>query len=728
MRVRDIKLGHRLIIAAVIESALFIILISYGVVKLKQVINYFPVYSTMTQVNDDIWSASFAVASYNATYEEKYIADVAKYLDHAANELMPRIKEGLKDTEENRNFYTNAQTQISEYKGHLLNMLAHMKDLHTRTQEIEAKLAKPELHNVIVATDNRLGYLAFRGVQQLTSFQTNLDPKIFEEAIGLFASIHKTIERAAPQNAVPFKEVEDDVRLLPTIAQKAVDERMASTKSYAEIQKCSQYLSSLLEMATARYSGGAMIFIIGVLVLMVAIILFFALYTGRKMSAIFKIIVDALELMRGGDLKKTSLIRASDLDRKDEAGNMIRAMVALREKMAELLGLVMESVDGVLNAGREMEQTARLIAQGANTQASSSEEVSSAMEEMSANIDQNADNAQQSEKVSQLVADALKEVLTHGVESKNAIQEIEQKIDVVNEIASQTNILALNAAVEAARAGEHGRGFAVVASEVRKLAERSAEAANEVVGLVNAAVQASALIEQALAEVAPRVEKSVQLSREVAVASVEQRNGAEQVNQSVQLLSDVSQENAVSSDRMATSAQSLMILAEDLKKAFSYFQFEGTSQRVVHSAAPVAPATPKPAAPAQKSTTTANTVKKVATPVVPKETKPKPVQVKPQTEQRPTKPVVPPAPKKETVPPAQVEEKSAEKPTTPTQQSEANTAPAKPVERKPTPRPAAPTTPSAPSTPTTPSTNGRKPGVHLDMSSDNVSDADYESF
>lgn len=728
MRVRDIKLGHRLIIAAVIESTLFIVLISYGVVKFKQILNYFPVYSTMTQVNDDIWSASFAVASYNATYEEKYIADVAKYLDHAANELMPRIKEGLKDTEENRNFYTNAQTQISEYKGHLLNMLAHMKDLHTRTQEIEAKLAKPELHNVIVATDNRLGYLAFRGVQQLTSFQTNLDPKIFEEAVGLFASIHKTIERAAPQNAVPFKEVEDDVRLLPTIAQKAVDERMASTKSYAEIQKCSQYLSSLLETATARYSGGAMIFIIGVLVLMVAIILFFALYTGRKMSTIFKIIVDALELMRGGDLKKTSLIRASDLDRKDEAGNMIRAMVALREKMAELLGLVMESVDGVLNAGREMEQTARLIAQGANTQASSSEEVSSAMEEMSANIDQNADNAQQSEKVSQLVADALKEVLTHGVESKNAIQEIEQKIDVVNEIASQTNILALNAAVEAARAGEHGRGFAVVASEVRKLAERSAEAANEVVGLVNAAVQASALIEQALAEVAPRVEKSVQLSREVAVASVEQRNGAEQVNQSVQLLSDVSQENAVSSDRMATSAQSLMILAEDLKKAFSYFQFDGTSQRVVHSAAPVAPATPKPAAPAQKSSTTANTVKKVATPVVPKETKPKAVQVKPQTEQRPTKPVVPPAPKKETVPPAQVEEKSAEKPTTPTQQSEANTAPAKPVERKPTPRPAAPTTPSAPSTPTTPSTNGRKPGVHLDMSSDNVSDADYESF
>ncbi len=722
MRVRDIKLGHRLIIAAVIESTLFIVLISYGVVKFKQILNYFPVYSTMTQVNDDIWSASFAVASYNATYEEKYIADVAKYLDHAANELMPRIKEGLKDTEENRNFYTNAQTQISEYKGHLLNMLAHMKDLHTRTQEIEAKLAKPELHNVIVATDNRLGYLAFRGVQQLTSFQTNLDPKIFEEAIGLFASIHKTIERAAPQNAVPFKEVEDDVRLLPTIAQKAVDERMASTKSYAEIQKCSQYLSSLLETATARYTGGAMIFIIGVLVLMVAIILFFALYTGRKMSTIFKIIVDALELMRGGDLKKTSLIRASDLDRKDEAGNMIRAMVALREKMAELLGLVMESVDGVLNAGREMEQTARLIAQGANTQASSSEEVSSAMEEMSANIDQNADNAQQSEKVSQLVADALKEVLTHGVESKNAIQEIEQKIDVVNEIASQTNILALNAAVEAARAGEHGRGFAVVASEVRKLAERSAEAANEVVGLVNAAVQASALIEKALAEVAPRVEKSVQLSREVAVASVEQRNGAEQVNQSVQLLSDVSQENAVSSDRMATSAQSLMILAEDLKKAFSYFQFDGTSQRVVHSAAP---ATPKPAAPAQKSTITANTVKKVATPVVPKETKPKPVQVKPQTEQRPTKPVVPPAPKKETVPPAQVEEKSAEKPHTPIPQSEASTTPTKPVERKPEPRPTPPTPPSAPSTP---STNGRKPGVHLDMSSDNVSDADYESF
>ena len=589
--------------------------------------------------------------------------------------------------------------------------------------DLEAKLSGSEFRAILASVDNNLAYNVFSSIQQLIKFQTTADPKTLEQAANTFAQVRRSVERSGAQATTLFKEVESEIQLLSAIGEKMLAEQAETQQYYVQIQTGFNSIYTALDAATTRYSGGAMIFIFGILIIMVAVIFFLAWYTGHQMSIIFNTIVGTLESLRNGDFTKNSMIRSSDLDRKDEAGSMVRAIVALREKMAELIGIVAESVDGVLNAGRDMDQTARAIAQGASTQASSSEEVSSAMEEMTANIDQNAENAQQSEKVSQDVAEALKVVLAHGADSKSAIHEIEQKIGVVNEIASQTNILALNAAVEAARAGEHGRGFAVVASEVRKLAERSGSAANEVVNLVNSAVQASALIEKALEGVAPRVERSVQLSREVAVASVEQRNGAEQVNQSIQLLSDVSQENAVSSDRMATSAENLANLAEELQKAVSYFQIEGKTQKAV---TPVfnATKTVKPVNNVQKEQHS-NTPKPITTNVTPR-----PVVVpkvsRPQggkQEHSVQGIVVPPVQKSTTKPVARVEEKKEEMPPVPElQKAVTSTAPSKPVPSKPVSH----STP--PSAPTTPNGNGRKPGVQLDMSTDNVSDADYENF
>lgn len=727
MRIRDIKLGNRLLIVAVLESSLFALFIIYGLTKLRQVINYFPVYNAVAQVNEEIANAQQCVSSYSVSFDEKYISELSQHLDRAINEVMPCIAELTSDTEERRNFYSQTLSNLAELQAHLGKMLEYRKEIHERVQGLETKLSGTELRAILAAVDNNMAYTVFSGIQQLAKFQATGDQKALEEAANLFVQVRRNVERSASQSVALFKEVENEIQQLPAVSQKMQEEQMAAQQSYEQLQGGFGRIYMVLDAATTRYSGGAMIFIFGILIIMVAVIFFLAWYIGHQMSIIFNTIVGTLELLRSGDFTKNSMIRPSDLERKDEAGSMLRAIVALREKMAELIGIVAESVDGVLVAGRDMDQAARAIAQGASTQASSSEEVSSAMEEMTANIDQNADNAQQSEKVSQEVSDALNAVLTHGTESKNAIQAIEQKIDVVNEIASQTNILALNAAVEAARAGEHGRGFAVVASEVRKLAERSGEAANEVVGLVNAAVQAAIMIEKALAEVAPRVERSVLLSREVAVASAEQRNGAEQVNQSIQLLSDVSQENAVSSDRMATSAENLANLAESLQKAVAYFQIEGKTKKIATPNTSLATTAAKPINSVQKeqrthvaNPTSTNVVPRPA--VVPKTKVSKPQEGKQEHPVQST--VVPPVQKSTTKPVARVEEKKEEIPPVPEQKKAVvGNAPSKKL--APSKPASSPTSPSAPSTS---NGNARRPGVQLDMSTDNVSDADYESF
>jgi methyl-accepting chemotaxis protein len=193
------------------------------------------------------------------------------------------------------------------------------------------------------------------------------------------------------------------------------------------------------------------------------------------------------------------------------------------------------------------------------------------MEEMVSNIKQNADSAQQTDKIANKSATDAQESGKSVVEAVAAMKEIASRVSIIEEIARQTNLLALNAAIEAARAGEHGKGFAVVAAEVRKLAERSQKAAGEINQLSGTTVKVSERAVEMLTKLVPDIQRTAELVQEIAAASKEQDTGAEQINQALVQLEKVIQQNASASEEMAATTEELTSQSEQLVGALAFF-------------------------------------------------------------------------------------------------------------------------------------------------------------
>ncbi len=221
-----------------------------------------------------------------------------------------------------------------------------------------------------------------------------------------------------------------------------------------------------------------------------------------------------------------------------------------------------------------MSSSSQMLSEGANEQAASLEEISSTMEEITSNIEQNAHNAKVTSQISSKAQVGIREVAVISGNALDANKDIASKINMVTEIAMQTNILALNAAVEAARAGEQGKGFAVVAAEVRKLAERSRQVSEEIVHLTkdnfNLAMSAGTKMQETM----PEIEQTGNLVQEIAASSIEQNNGVGQVNMAIQELNSVTQQSASTSEELASSSEELAAQAETLNNLVDFFKMD----------------------------------------------------------------------------------------------------------------------------------------------------------
>jgi len=280
-----------------------------------------------------------------------------------------------------------------------------------------------------------------------------------------------------------------------------------------------------------------------------------------------------------------------ELKKRSENDDLMESLYNMVDKLKEIVREVQAAADGVATGGQQLSATAQSLSQGATEQAASAEEISSSMEEMSSSIKQNADNASQTEKISNKSASDAREGGKAVNETVAAMKEIATKISIIEEIARQTNLLALNAAIEAARAGEHGKGFAVVASEVRKLAERSQTAAGEISELSGRSVQVAEAAGQMLTAILPDIQRTAELVQEISASSKEQDAGADQINRAIQQLDQVIQQNASAAEEMASTTEELAGQAEQLKTTIAFFSLDTHgAQRALPHKQPTRPA------------------------------------------------------------------------------------------------------------------------------------------
>ncbi len=287
------------------------------------------------------------------------------------------------------------------------------------------------------------------------------------------------------------------------------------------------------------------------------------------------------ERIAAGDLSHQSVSAADD-----ELGRMMQAMETMRLSLTQVVGTVRENAVSVAAASAQIAQGNVDLSSRTEQQAAALQQTAATMDQLGSTVRHNADHAREADGLAREASGLASrggEMVAQVVNTMGGISEASRKIgdiiSVIDSIAFQTNILALNAAVEAARAGEQGRGFAVVASEVRSLAQRSAEAAREIKGLISRSVerveQGVSLVDQtgrSVSEVVESIRRVSDIVAQISAASAEQSTGVAQVGQAVSQMDRATQQNAALVEQSAAAASTLKGQAQQLVDAVARFR------------------------------------------------------------------------------------------------------------------------------------------------------------
>ncbi len=574
-----LNLGHKIAIALIIFLFLAIIMSIIG----QRIANNFE------EAAQEMVTLNYYETFINLQYQEqlKYlllngridslIADKVEF-DHMNLNAYHSFKEMIwacqphKTFQVDRNKALNLHQIYDKSSNHMLDKVTEgiliRKENILLARQISGTLnAKPAAQSAIFAfyeaIANEYQYSITNDTADYLSFQKNIELAKTQASSGKFTEIAEKISQYGA-NASELIILNKKISTLVNASEQA----WKNTWDYPYQMKTviHRYMGELASSIKTSYT---------IIVLLIIILgSAFTFFITKNISSGARQNLQALENIAEGNLNIS--IDKILLKRSDEFGKLANAMQLMADKLREIINKIGESTENVKTSSLQLEGTSDEISKGANTQAASLEEISSSMEEMVSNIEQNTEHATGAQKMTSSVVQDIEKVNTTSLKSIDSIREITAKIAIINDIAFQTNLLALNAAVEAARAGEHGKGFAVVALEVRRLAERSRTAADEIHQISARSVGVTEEASKLLSDLIPLIKSTAQTVQEIAFASLEQRNGVEQINNAIQSLNQVTQENASTAEELSGKSAEMNNMAQDLANKIAYFDHEGS--------------------------------------------------------------------------------------------------------------------------------------------------------
>jgi methyl-accepting chemotaxis protein len=370
--------------------------------------------------------------------------------------------------------------------------------------------------------------------------------------------------------------------------QAALDQMDAFNASFKHVEKEMAELSEQIarrskvtQEESARTTKLATNGILVAMLLCAVVLLVTSLLIGRNIVSRVRRAVEIAETVARGDLSSRIEVHGSD-----EAAQLLQALARMNGSLVDLVGTVRVASENIATGSGQISVGNQDLSQRTEEAASNLQATASSMEQLTATVRQSADAAGTANQLAHSATDVaqrggavVSEVVRTMDEINASSKKIADIIGVIDGIAFQTNILALNAAVEAARAGEQGRGFAVVAGEVRNLAQRSAEAAKEIKGLIGASVErvesGSKLVADAgatMQEIVSSVQRVSDIIGEISAAASEQSSGIGIVNTSVVQLDAMTQQNAALVEQGAAAADSLKSQAANLAQVVGTFK------------------------------------------------------------------------------------------------------------------------------------------------------------
>ncbi|MBY0454081.1 MAG: HAMP domain-containing protein [Burkholderiaceae bacterium] len=402
------------------------------------------------------------------------------------------------------------------------------------------------------------------------------DKKALEKIAGVRAAALAVLKR------VPEMKAEGDRAATFLFTQQEFIPRAAAlTEALKELVKLQETQRDAAQKAAHAARENAVLVGVGIAVVVVLISIVLVAVLVRSITQPLDLVVAVAKAISAGDL--TQVV---ETDRQDEFGDLLVAFAQMSQRLRSLVADVRTGVDSVAMAATEIAAGNHDLSARTEQTAGNLEQTAASIEQLTTTVSQSADTARQANQLAGTAAQAAVrggEVVGEVVASMQKITDSSRKIadiiGVIDGIAFQTNILALNAAVEAARAGEQGRGFAVVASEVRSLAGRSAEAAKEIKGLIDASVQnvesgslQVAQAGQSMAEIVSGVQRVSDLIGEITASSNEQRDGIALVNRAIGNLDQMTQQNAALVEESAAAASAMSDQARRLTEVVAVFK------------------------------------------------------------------------------------------------------------------------------------------------------------